>query len=177
MTQHVLVSNIARNDEPIPDRPYMPDYGIKEADEGTGLLPWSWAEERLVASHDYWIASSWPDGRPHVMPIWGVWAESVFWFSCGGRSRKARNLVSDSRCVVTTDDARNPVVLEGIAQRVENLDAIARFARWTNEKYDENIPTEFFTANATFIVRPKWAFGLVEGDFTGSPTRWSFPER
>ena len=27
--------------------------------------------------------------------------------------------------------------------------------------------------NATIRVRPRWAFGLAEGDFTGSPTRWS----
>ncbi len=28
--------------------------------------------------------------------------------------------------------------------------------------------------NATIRVRPRWAFGLAEGDFTGSPTRWVF---
>ena len=46
----------------------MPGYGIVGPDEGRGLLPWSWAEERLIASHDYWVATVWPDGRPHVMP-------------------------------------------------------------------------------------------------------------
>jgi hypothetical protein len=39
--------------EPRASRPYMPDYGVQPADEGTGLLPWSWAEERLIGSHDY----------------------------------------------------------------------------------------------------------------------------
>ncbi len=28
--------------------------------------------------------------------------------------------------------------------------------------------------NATFRLRPTWAFGLSESDFTGSPTRWRF---
>ena len=33
--------------EPNATRPYMPGYGILPATEGTGLLPWSWAVERL----------------------------------------------------------------------------------------------------------------------------------
>ena len=70
----------------------MPGYGVQPADEGTGLLPWSWAVERLTASHDYWLATTWPDGRPHVMPVWGVWWQDALWFSCGLRSRKARNI-------------------------------------------------------------------------------------
>ena len=42
-------------------RPHMPGYGTLGPDQGTGLLPWSWAEERLVRSHDYWVATTWPD--------------------------------------------------------------------------------------------------------------------
>ena len=34
----------------------MPGYGTLGAEEGIGLLPWAWAEERLVRSHDYWFA-------------------------------------------------------------------------------------------------------------------------
>ena len=44
-------------------RPYMPGYGILRPEEGTGLLPWSWADERLRRSHDFWLATVWPDGR------------------------------------------------------------------------------------------------------------------
>ena len=31
------------------------------------------AERRLTVAHDYWCATVCPDGRPHVMPVWGVW--------------------------------------------------------------------------------------------------------
>jgi hypothetical protein len=57
-------------DQPRASRPYMPGYGIVGPTQGSGLLPWSWAEERLTASRNYWVASSWPDGRPHAMPVW-----------------------------------------------------------------------------------------------------------
>jgi len=91
-------------------RPFMPGYGIDPAHAGHGLLPWSWALERLRSSHEYWLATTWPDGGPHVMPVWGVWRDGALWFSSGLRSRKATNLAHDPRCVLTTDDARHPVV-------------------------------------------------------------------
>jgi hypothetical protein len=44
----------------------MPGYGIRPADEGTGLLPWSWAKRQLETSHNFWVVTLWPDGRPHA---------------------------------------------------------------------------------------------------------------
>ena len=158
---------------PRASRPHMPDYGILGPDEGTGLLPWSWAEERLAGSHDYWVCSLWPDGRPHSMPVWGVWDGEALWFSSGRRSRKARNLAADPRCVVTTDDPKNPVVVEGDAELVASEGSISRVAVLMSEKYGD-VSAEFLAENALIRVRPKWAFGLAHEDFTGSPTRWAF---
>jgi PPOX class probable F420-dependent enzyme len=159
--------------DPRASRPYMPGYGIRGPDEGTGLLPWSWAEERLAASRNYWITSLWPDGRPHSMPVWGVWDGEAIWFSSGGRSRKARNLAADPRCVVATEDANEPVVIEGTAELTSDMDEIARVAELMSAKYG-GITAEFLAANATIRVQPRWAFGIAHDDFTGSPTRWVF---
>lgn len=161
---------------PVADRPHMPGYGILGPHEGGGLLPWSWAEERMRRSHDYWVATVWPDGRPHVMPVWGVWHEDALWFSSSGRSRKARNLLADPRCTMTTDNALEPVVVEGVAAVVDDLDVIASFLDRMNDKYSTNYGLDFLdpAVNATFRVRPTWAFGLSENDFIGSPTRWRF---
>ena len=52
--------------EPKAERPHMPAYGILQATEGTGLLPWTWTVERLPRSHDYWLANGlarWPSPR------------------------------------------------------------------------------------------------------------------
>jgi hypothetical protein len=162
--------------EPVASRPYMPGYGLRAAGEGTGLLSWSWARERLERSHDYWVATTWPDGRPHVMPVWGVWAEEALWFSSSLGSRKARNLAANPHCVLTTDNAKEPVVLEGDAELERDLPTIESFVAWINAKYDTDYSVDFFdpASNACFRVRPTWAFGLTEGDFTGSPTRWRF---
>jgi Pyridoxamine 5'-phosphate oxidase len=154
----------------------MPGYGLLAADQGTGLLPWSWAEERLVASRNYWLSTVWPDGRPHLMPVWGMWHQDRFWFSSGGRSRKARNLAANARCVVATEDALNPVLLEGVAELITDPGALATMLALENAKYETDYSIDLLdpAVNASFRVRPRWVFGLAEGDFTGSPTRWGF---
>jgi len=152
----------------------MPGYGIVGADEGRGLLPWSWAEERLVGSRDYWVATVSPEGGPHVMPVWGIWAEGAGWFSSSPQSRKSRNIAADQRVVITTDSPSQPVVVRGTAERVHDGGAIGDFTRWVNQKYDSDLAVSFFIANATFRVHPRVVFGLDEADFTGTPTRWEF---
>lgn len=158
------------------DRPHMPGYGIVAAEEGSGLLPWSWAEKRLVHSHDYWLATVWPDGRPHVMPVWAVWFEASLWFSCSLPSRKTRNLLADGRGVMTTDDPRNPVVVEGVADLVSAPDLLRGVLDAENAKYGTDYGIELLdpALSACFRFRPIWAFALSERDFTGSPTRWRF---
>jgi PPOX class probable F420-dependent enzyme len=163
--------------EPVADRPFMPGYGVLPADEGSGLLPWAEAERRLTAAHDFWVATAWPDGRPHVMPVWGVWLDGGVWFSSGMQSRKARNLARDPRCTLTTDDARNPVVVDGVAVQVTDGAGIEAFVAAVTAKYGGGVSVEFLdpAVNGTFAVRAERVFAISEADFPGSPTRWRFP--
>jgi PPOX class probable F420-dependent enzyme len=154
----------------------MPGYGTAGPDEGGGLLPWSWAEERLAAAHDYWLATVGDGGRPHVMPVWGLWRDGAVWFSSGLQSRKARNLAADPRCTVTTDDAHDPVVVEGVAARVADSGELRAFADAVDAKYGTSYGVEFYdpAVNGVWRVPPAKAIGLRQDDFTGSPTRWTF---
>jgi PPOX class probable F420-dependent enzyme len=154
----------------------MPGYGVLAADQGSGLMPWTEAERRLTVAHDYWCATVRPDGRPHVMPVWGVWLDGQVWFSSGMRSRKARNLVAEPRCTLTTDDARNPVVVSGDARQVTDPAGIEAFVAAVNAKYGGGVSVEFLdpAVNGTFAVAPVTVFAISGDDFSGSPTRWTF---
>src|SRR5262245_38782878 len=121
--------------EPVASRPFMPGYGIAAADEGVGLLAWAWAEERLSTSRNYWLATRWPDGRPHIMPVWAVWLDGALWFSSSNDSRKSRNLANDPRCSLTTDDSQNPVVVEGVAERLSTAAELEAMLAAENAKY------------------------------------------
>lgn len=159
-------------------RPHMPGYGLLGPTEGTGLLPWSWAHDHLVASHDFWLATLRPDRRPHLMPVWGVWDGESLWFSSARDSRKAINLRANSRCSVATDNAYEPVIIEGDAVAITDDLMLRSALELENRKYGTDYGTEMIdtATNSWFRLRPMWVFSLDEDDFTGSPTRWSFPQ-
>jgi len=165
---------------PKASRPYMPGYGILDADAGRGLLPWSWATERMTKSHNYWVATTRPDGRPHVMPVWGVWLGDsepggAFYFSTGKNTRKAQNLAANPRCVVAGECADEAIIVEGVVEPIDDPSLYARFADAYKAKYDW--PVEQETAPA-YAVRPRVAFAFIENadDFAGSATRWRFSD-
>ena len=152
----------------------MPGYGTLGPDERTGLLPWSWAVERLTSSHDYWVATVRPGAAPSVMPVWGAWMERAVWFSSSPGARRSRNLADNPLCTLTNDDPLNPVVLEGLAERVTDPEAIEAYTAVSNDKYDVDYSADFYAENALFAVRPKVVLALTHDDFAGSPTRWAF---
>lgn len=154
----------------------MPGYGILGPGEGSGLLPWSWAAERLSHARNFWIVSVRPDGLPHAMPVWGMWDDTVLWFTSAAGSRKILNLRANPQCVVTTEDAADPVIIEGTAAVVTEAAQIQRVLDLMNDKYRTDIELSFLdpARNATVAVRPAKVISMRNGDFTGSPTRWTF---
>jgi general stress protein 26 len=154
-------------------RPYMPGYGIQDEHSGRGLLPWSWAEERLGRARNYWLTTIRPNGRPHVMPVWGIWLNNTFYFSSGRHSRKARNLATNPHCVICPEDADEAVIVEGVAAELTDTAEITQFATVYAAKYQFQFdPSE----NPVYAVRPQVVFGLIEAaeEFATSATRWSF---
>jgi nitroimidazol reductase NimA-like FMN-containing flavoprotein (pyridoxamine 5'-phosphate oxidase superfamily) len=108
--------------EPSASRPYIADgYGVPKTLKG--ILPWSWAVERLEAAPVYWVASVGPDRRPHVTPIWGVWLDDAFWMEGGPNTRRFRNLRSYPAAVVTVERGDDALIVHGDAELVTDLSA------------------------------------------------------
>ena len=154
----------------------MPGYGILDANDGEGLLPWEWALERLSVSHNYLVATTRPDGRPHVMPVWGLWLDGAFYFSTGRQSRKARNLGANPYCVVSTERADEAVIVEGVAQEITDRAQLRPFYEAYKPKYDWDLEEMGFADEPVYIVRPRVVFAIRERDFTSSATRWVFDD-
>jgi nitroimidazol reductase NimA-like FMN-containing flavoprotein (pyridoxamine 5'-phosphate oxidase superfamily) len=144
--------------DPIPDRPTSPGYDFADQPAGD-LLPWSWARERLLNARNYWLATTWPDGRPHAMPVWGVWSTDRLYFSTGPTSRKAQNLGHNPRCVVTTERADEAVIVEGSASVEADSETLRRFAEDYNAKYAWNLDPN---AGPIYVVQPIVGFGFIE---------------
>ncbi|HEY7270205.1 MAG TPA: pyridoxamine 5'-phosphate oxidase family protein, partial [Dehalococcoidia bacterium] len=164
------------SDQPTAGRPDIPGYGLGD---DSGLLPWSWAEQRLSDAHTYWLSTTRPDGRPHAMPVWGVWLDGRFYFSSGASSRKARNLASQPACVVSAGAGDVAVVLEGTAAREHDDALLERAAAAYTTKYDwplrvreGGVYDDSGNGGPMFAVQPSVVFGF--GDDFATATRWRF---
>ena len=102
------------NDNPVIERPLMPDgYGVPT--DSASLLDWADIERRLVESAVYWLATTRPGGRPHVVPRWGVWLDGTFWYDGSPQTHHVRNLVGNAACTLHLEDGTRAVIVEGLA--------------------------------------------------------------
>ena len=123
----------------------------------------------MNACRTFWIVTVRPENRPHVMPVWGVWVEDVFYFSTGRKSRKSQNLAANSACTVTNDHGEKAVIVEGSAEEVKDEALLKRMAAAYKKKYKMD-PRSM--KEPIFGLRPKTVFGFIEKSFPQSATRW-----
>ena len=154
--------------EPVARRPRFPrDYGIPEEDDG--LLPWSWASERLESTRNYWVSTTRPDGAPHAMPVWAIWLEDSLVFSTSPGSRKGRNLVRDPRVTIGIERDDDVIVLEGAVEEIPLDELIAdRYSA----KYEYR-PEPGTASEAWFRLRPRIAYAW-DRTYPRTVTRFSF---
>lgn len=161
----------------------MSDYGILADLDGT--LPWVWAEQRLTGNRNYRVGTASAAGRPHALPVWGVWLAERFWFSCSPNARKRRNLAENPQCVVTTDDTVECVSVEGHAHVADPStdgaaidSAVAAYVAkyWDGPAVHAEM-TAFVRSQAIVEFVPERAFGIIEREeeFARRATRWSWP--
>jgi Pyridoxamine 5'-phosphate oxidase len=163
--------------QPKSSRIHAPGYGFPEATKG--LLSWTWPEQRLKKSHNYWIMTVTPGKpvKPHAMVVWGLWQDGHFIFSTGSKSRKARNLAKNSNCIICTEDASEAVIVEGVAEiadvpaRRKMIPAYERKYKFDLSKMKDDILS---MKEPVFAVRPQVVFALWEKHFQSKSTRWEF---
>ena len=175
-------------------RALIPDQGDAAA--------WEDARKRLETPEmyrTYWLTTLHDDGRPHAMPILGLWIDGVFYFLTSEASRKGENLARDGRCVVTVSVTSLPALdisAEGSAVRVTDSQTLRRVVEAYGEQLHwpltleedrvdgSNAPTAGPPPYAIWSMTPTTVFGLpgVAGtnekgqgkEGTIVPTRWRF---
>ncbi len=156
----------------VAERPLWPDYGI--GPEHDGMLAWEWAEGELVNARNYWLATTRPDGRPHVAPVWGVWLDGCLYFGTGRRSVKGRNLAAQPRVAVHLESGDDTVIIEGLVTEVTDPAERNRVAARYQDKY--GLPPEGPEGSDSplLAVRPITGFGWREQSYPATVTRWRF---
>ena len=136
---------------------------------------------RLRAAMTYWLATTRPDGRPHSMPVWGVWVDGALWFGTGGQ--KIRNLAHQPWAVAHLESGEDVAIIEGPVERLPFDEAPSAVAAAYGAKYVDPTTGEPFRLvgdgelpgdAALYVLRPRIGHAWVEGAFVETQTRWTF---
>lgn len=156
---------------PAAERPVMPaGYGISK--KAKGRLEWSWVSERLERSRNYWICTASPAGRPHAVPVWGLWLEGAVLWSTDAGSRKGRNLGANPAAVVHLESGDEAIMLEGTVEMARDPDLLKEFADRYEAKY--GLRPEPTPAEGVYALWPAIVLAWTEQDFPNTATRWLF---
>jgi PPOX class probable F420-dependent enzyme len=137
-------------------------------------IPWARVERRLRNAEIYWLASTRPDGRPHCVPIWGVWGAGCLWFWTDRSTVKARNLATDPRASVHLESGDDVVILDGEVERVLDSDGAAqRLAAYADKYPDFDLESE--RLGDPYRFRPRIAHAWLEALLPDGRARWEPP--
>ena len=135
-------------------------------------LAWADVQRQLTDAPRYWLATTRPDGRPHTVPVDGVWMDDACWFGGSPRTVHHRNLVASPAAVMHLEDGARAVIVEGSARWVTpERDHAVRLADASNAKTGYGSPVEMFESG---LWRLEPVRVLAWNAFPSDATRFSF---
>lgn len=154
---------------------------------GGPVIPWATAAKGLDegVSRTFWLSTARPDGRPHLMPVGGLWLDGRVHFCTGADTRKGRNIAHNAACVLATSTPGMDIVIEGTAELVSDEARLRHLAEvygsngWGPSVRDGAFYAEFAAPSAgpppwfVYEVVPVTAFGLSTADPI-TAMRWRF---
>jgi nitroimidazol reductase NimA-like FMN-containing flavoprotein (pyridoxamine 5'-phosphate oxidase superfamily) len=158
---------------------------------GLDPIPWSRALEALESRDQrkdtHFLATTRPDGRPHVAGVGAVWDSGKAYFVSGAGTRKSRNVAQNPNCAIAMSLTGIDIVIEGIAERVTDDATLQRLAKryakggWPAIVKDGAFTYDYSAPSAgpppwdLYEVAPTTVFGVL-ADEPGGATRWSFDD-
>jgi hypothetical protein len=176
-----------------------PDRERSLTGEDSETSSWASVLERLEnpeSPRTCWLATTRPDGAPHLAPVIGFWIDGAMHVLAGESTRKARNMAADGRCVIGMTSTTLPsidIVVEGVAAAVMDEADVRRVAEllgannWPLEVQGTRLsgphaPTAGPPPYTIYRIVPKTVFGLpgmlgmdnFDRSELPKPTRWDF---
>jgi nitroimidazol reductase NimA-like FMN-containing flavoprotein (pyridoxamine 5'-phosphate oxidase superfamily) len=154
-----------------------PSYELLELPPGYGTprTPLAWADvrARLEEARHYWLATVRPDGRPHVVPLDGLWHANAWYFGGSSGTVKHRNLTSDARAAMHLEDATWAIIVEGACEElVPDEGLAAELSERSRAKYGYGPDPASYQASGSWRLRP--ATVLAWSRFPEDATRFAF---
>ena len=138
----------------------------------TRFLEWDVVERRLADAHHYWLATVRPDGRPHVVPLDGVWLDGAWYFGGSSTTVRHRNLVANRRVAMHLEDAAGATIVEGeCAVTKPSSETANALVAASKAKYGYSVPVEVYLGGV-WCLEPTRV--LAWSNFTEDATRFAF---
>jgi len=110
------------------------------ADNPASFVDWEWVTEQMTESKNYWLSSVRPNGRPHVVPRWGVFIDNEFWYDGSPETRHAQNIIKNPNVSLHLESGDQVVMMEGISKPAEKPtpEFATQLAEVIGSKYGED---------------------------------------
>jgi len=84
-------------------------------DKPVSFVDWDWVAAQLEESKHYWLCSVYPNGKPHVVPRWGVFLDGKVYYDGSPETRHALNIKRNPAVSVHLESGSQPIILYGIS--------------------------------------------------------------
>jgi hypothetical protein len=113
-----------------------------------------------------------PDGRPHAVPIDGLWLDTRLWFGGVPATVWQRALHADPRVTVHLDDPVAATIVDGTCKVVRPSREVAEgLVAASKAKYGYDLPVEIYLAGVWSLTPAKV---MAWTDLTVDATRFVF---
>lgn len=152
----------------------VPD-GYTRTDREQRLLDWAHIDARMGEAKNYWVATTRPNGRPHVAPTWAVWHDNCLYFDGSPETRRMRNIAANPHVAVHLEDGDQAVIVEGVTRMVErpSRELGEQLARLYSAKYAAlgyAPEPDSWDNGGLYVMEPTLALAWTE--FGVDMTRW-----
>lgn len=148
-----------------------PEYG-----ESRHPLAWEAVRTRLEEAPNYWLATPRPDGRPHVVPLDGIWLDAAWYFGGSPATVHMKNAARHPTGVMHTGDGLTPIIVEGaISEASPTQDEAERLSEANNRKYAHygmKATADTYLQGGVYVLRAERV--LVWNHFPADATRFVF---
>jgi hypothetical protein len=155
-------------------------------------VPWSRALEALehsqiVGNQTAFLATTRPDGRPHLAGVGAIWDDGKVWIVSGPGTRKSRDLAERPDCSVAMSFEGLDLVIDGRAERITDDATLRRVAERYAEggwparvedgafTYDYSAPSAGPPPWFVYAITPVTVYGVLASE-PGGATRWRFDD-
>jgi nitroimidazol reductase NimA-like FMN-containing flavoprotein (pyridoxamine 5'-phosphate oxidase superfamily) len=136
------------------------------------ILDWETVRQKLIDARQYWLATVRPDGRPHVVPLDGLWRDDRWYFGGSPETVKHQNLQAEPRVALHLPDAEAAVIVEGACEViVPSQDEAEALADASKQKYGYGVPASVYRTGVWQLTPSK---AMAWSDLTVDPTRFLF---